>query len=62
MVESALGRRRSLAVMTLFTALFCMLFVIVQSPLFIRISSVGISLSATVSEHFCEGFTDSRGG
>ncbi|KAH0826166.1 major facilitator superfamily domain-containing protein [Lanmaoa asiatica] len=47
MVESALGRRRSLAGMTLLTAFFCMVFVLVENPFLVRVSSVGISLSAT---------------
>jgi hypothetical protein len=49
MVEGPLGRRRSLAGSTLLTAFFCMVFVLVDNPLWVRISSVGISLSATVS-------------
>lgn len=48
MVESVLGRRRSLAATTLFTAFFCVIFVLFESPLLVRLSSVGISLSATV--------------
>ncbi|KAG8214375.1 MFS general substrate transporter [Butyriboletus roseoflavus] len=48
MVESALGRRRSLAGMTLLTAFFCTAFVLVESPFLVRVTSVGISLSATV--------------
>ena len=49
MVESPLGRRRSLAGTTLLTAFFCMAFVLVDHPFWVRVSSVGISLSATVS-------------
>jgi len=48
MVESVLGRRRSLAGTTLLTAFFCMAFVLVESPFLVRVSSVGISLSSTV--------------
>ncbi|KAF9240236.1 major facilitator superfamily domain-containing protein [Melanogaster broomeanus] len=48
MVETSLGRRGSLAASTLLTAVFCVMFVNVQSPLLVRVSSVGISLSATV--------------
>ncbi|KAF8125767.1 MFS general substrate transporter [Boletus edulis] len=57
MVESALGRRRSLAGMTLLTAFFCMAFVFFESPLLVRVSSVGISLSATTMYAVLYGWT-----
>lgn len=48
MVESPLGRRGSLAATTFVTAFFCVVFALVRSALLVRVSSVGISLSATV--------------
>ncbi|KAF9222968.1 MFS general substrate transporter [Gyrodon lividus] len=57
MVESSLGRRGSLAGTTLLTAFFCMMFVHVQSPLMVRVSSVGISLSATTMYAVLYGWT-----
>lgn len=48
MVESPLGRRGSLAATTFITAFFCIVFVLVRSAFLVRVSSVGISLSATV--------------
>ncbi|KAG1732313.1 MFS general substrate transporter [Suillus lakei] len=47
MVESPLGRRGSLAATTFVTAFFCIVFALVRSALLVRVSSVGISLSAT---------------
>lgn len=49
MVDSPLGRRWSLAGSTLVTALFCLFFVFAQAPWAVTASTVGISLSATVS-------------
>lgn len=49
LIESPLGRRRSLAGSTFLTALFCWMFAIVEHPWLVRASTVGISLSATVS-------------
>ncbi|KAF8840797.1 MFS general substrate transporter [Paxillus ammoniavirescens] len=57
MVESSLGRRGSLAGTTLLTAFFCMVFVHVKSPLMVRASSVGISLSATTMYAVLYGWT-----
>ncbi|KAF8547038.1 MFS general substrate transporter [Imleria badia] len=57
MVESALGRRLSLAGTTLLTAFFCVFFVLFESPLLVRISSVGISLSATTMYAVLYGWT-----
>ncbi|KAN0074636.1 Major facilitator superfamily domain containing protein [Tylopilus felleus] len=57
MVESSLGRRRSLAATTLLTAFFCMVFVLFESPLLVRVSSVGISLTATTMYAVLYGWT-----
>ena len=48
-VDSRLGRRWSLAGSTFATALACVFFVVAQSSLAVRISTMAISLSATVS-------------
>lgn len=48
LVDSPLGRRWSLAGSTFATAIFCVFFVIAQNSLALRISTIGISLSATV--------------
>ncbi|KAH7885489.1 major facilitator superfamily domain-containing protein [Phlebopus sp. FC_14] len=57
MVETPLGRRGSLAGTTFMTAFFSMVFVLVKSPLMLRISSVGISLSATTMYAVLYGWT-----
>jgi len=57
MVESPLGRRGSLAAMTALTAMSCFMFVQVRGPLLIRLSSLGISMSSTVSIHFLRSCT-----
>lgn len=49
LVQSQLGRQYSLAVSTFITAAFCILFAIVNSRWLTRLSTIGISLSATVS-------------
>lgn len=49
LIESSLGRRWSLAGSTFVTAFFCIVFVMVESVWAVRASTVGISLSATVS-------------
>jgi hypothetical protein len=49
LIQSPLGRRLSLSFSTLTTAAFCVLFVAVESRWAVRASTVGISLSATVS-------------
>ncbi|KAG2009508.1 membrane transporter, variant 3 [Coprinopsis cinerea AmutBmut pab1-1] len=48
LIESRLGRRWSLAGSTFITAFFCVVFAMVKSTWAIRLSTVGISLSATV--------------
>ena len=53
LVETRLGRRWSLAGSTFLTALLCVLFVHARSPLALRMSTVGISLSSTVSVRWC---------
>ncbi|KII90655.1 hypothetical protein PLICRDRAFT_137021 [Plicaturopsis crispa FD-325 SS-3] len=57
MVESPLGRRWSLAGSTFVTAFFCVVFVIVETPLAVRASTVGISLSATAMYAVLYGWT-----
>ncbi|KAH7915443.1 major facilitator superfamily domain-containing protein [Hygrophoropsis aurantiaca] len=57
MVESRLGRRGSLAATTFVTAFFCVVFVLVQTPLAVRTSSVGISLSSTTMYAVLYGWT-----
>ena len=49
MVESSLGRRHFLAGATLLTTFIWMAFVLVDNPFWVRVSSVGISLSVAVS-------------
>lgn len=49
LIDSRLGRRWSLAGSTFVTAFFCWVFVVVEHPWAVRASTVGISLSATVS-------------
>ena len=48
LIESPLGRRWSLAGSTFITAVFCVVFAMVQKEWAVRLSTVGISLSATV--------------
>jgi MFS family permease len=57
MVESPLGRRGSLATTTFITAFFCIVFVLVRSAFLVRVSSVGISLSATTMYAVLYGWT-----
>lgn len=57
MVESPLGRRGSLAATTFVTAFFCIVFALVRSALLVRVSSVGISLSATTMYAVLYGWT-----
>ncbi|KAL0060024.1 hypothetical protein AAF712_013203 [Marasmius tenuissimus] len=57
MVESPLGRRWSLAGSTFVTAFFCMVFAQVQASWAVRVSSVGISLSATAMYAVLYGWT-----
>lgn len=49
LVESSLGRRWSLAGSTFVTAGFCIIFIFAESSMAVRGSTIGISLSATVS-------------
>lgn len=48
-IETRLGRRGSLAASTFTTAAFCAMFVLVESVFLVRVATVAISLSATVS-------------
>jgi hypothetical protein len=57
MVDSALGRRWSLAGSTFITAFFCAVFVMVESAWAVRASTIGISLSATVSHRHLDPTT-----
>lgn len=57
MVESPLGRRGSLAATTFVTAFFCIVFALVRSAFLVRVSSVGISLSATTMYAVLYGWT-----
>lgn len=57
MIESRLGRRLSLAGSTFITALFCIIFVLVESSWAVRASTVGISLSATTMWAVLYGWT-----
>jgi len=57
MVESALGRRWSLAGSTFITAFFCVMFVMVESAWAVRASTIGFSLSATTMWSVLYGWT-----
>jgi len=57
LVDSRLGRRWSLAGSTLLTALFCVFFIYAQGPLAVRVSTVGIGLSATAMWAVLYGWT-----
>ncbi|KAG7444386.1 MFS general substrate transporter [Guyanagaster necrorhizus] len=57
MIESSLGRRWSLAGSTFVTAIFCVVFVMVESQWAVRASTVGISLSATTMWAVLYGWT-----
>lgn len=57
MIESRLGRRWSLAGSTFVTAIFCVVFVMVESSWAVRASTVGISLSATTMWAVLYGWT-----
>ncbi|KAF8799365.1 MFS general substrate transporter [Phlegmacium glaucopus] len=57
LIESRLGRRWSLAGSTFITAFFCVVFVLVQSRWAVRLSTVGISLSATTMWAVLYGWT-----
>ncbi|KAJ3572767.1 hypothetical protein NP233_g2872 [Leucocoprinus birnbaumii] len=57
LIESSLGRRWSLAMSTFTTAAFCLVFAMGQSSWVVRISTVGISLSATTMWAVLYGWT-----
>ncbi|KDQ62758.1 hypothetical protein JAAARDRAFT_149872 [Jaapia argillacea MUCL 33604] len=57
LIESPLGRRRSLALSTFVTAFFCFVFAQVTSGWAVRASTVGISLSATTMWAVLYGWT-----
>ncbi|KAH9480727.1 putative MFS-type transporter PB1E7.08c [Psilocybe cubensis] len=57
LIESSLGRRWSLAGSTFVTAFFCILFVLVKATWAVRLSTVGISLSATAMWAVLYGWT-----
>ncbi|KXN80839.1 hypothetical protein AN958_07202 [Leucoagaricus sp. SymC.cos] len=57
LIESSLGRRWSLAASTFITAAFCVLFAMVDSTWAVRLSTVGISLSATAMWAVLYGWT-----
>ncbi|KAK0203016.1 MFS general substrate transporter [Desarmillaria ectypa] len=57
MIESRLGRRWSLAGSTFVTAIFCVVFVMVESSWAVRASTVGVSLSATTMWAVLYGWT-----
>jgi len=57
LIGSRLGRRWSLAGSTFITALFCVLFVLVQARWAVILSTVGISLSATTMWAVLYGWT-----
>jgi len=57
LVDTPLGRRGSLAWSTFATAAFCIVFVIVDGPLAIRASTVGISLCAAIMYAVLYGWT-----
>ncbi|KDR82970.1 hypothetical protein GALMADRAFT_238679 [Galerina marginata CBS 339.88] len=57
LIESSLGRRWSLAGSTFVTAFFCIVFVLVTETWAVRMSTVGISLSATAMWAVLYGWT-----
>ncbi|KAF8953239.1 major facilitator superfamily domain-containing protein [Flammula alnicola] len=57
LIESRLGRRWSLAGSTFVTAFFCVVFVLVTSTWAVRLSTIGISLSATAMWAVLYGWT-----
>jgi len=57
LVESSFGRRWSLAGSTFLTAFLCVIFVKVDGPLLLRVSSVGISLASTAMYAILYGWT-----
>jgi len=59
LVETPLGRRWSLALSTFTTAMFCLVFVIVEKTWAVRTTTVVICLSATVRVlNICAFLTD----
>ncbi|KAF8895585.1 major facilitator superfamily domain-containing protein [Infundibulicybe gibba] len=61
MIESSLGRKWSLAGTTFVTAFFCTVFVMVQSAWAVRLSTVGISLSATAAKRWTPEIFGTKG-
>jgi hypothetical protein len=57
MIESPLGRRKSLALSTFVTAMCCFAFVQVQSKSGVMWSTIGVSLSSTVMWAVLYGMT-----
>jgi len=57
LVESSFGRRWSLAGSTFLSAFFCTVFVKVEDPLFLKASTVGVSLAATAMWAILYGWT-----
>lgn len=57
MIESPLGRRKSLALSTFVTALFCFAFVQVESKTGVMWSTIGVSLASTVMWAVLYGMT-----
>lgn len=57
LIESRLGRQLSLAGSTFFTAFFCALFAVAHETWTVRLSTVGISLSATTMWAVLYGWT-----
>lgn len=57
MIESSFGRRWSLAMSTFVTAAFCVAFVFAESSFFVRLSTIGISLSSTTMWAVLYGWT-----
>ncbi|EKM79586.1 hypothetical protein AGABI1DRAFT_74699 [Agaricus bisporus var. burnettii JB137-S8] len=57
LIESSLGRRLSLAASTFITAVFCVVFIMVESTWAVRLSTMGVSLSATAMWAVLYGWT-----
>lgn len=57
LVDSSFGRRWSLAGSTFLTAFFCAVFVKVDGPLLLRVSTVGTSLASTTMWGILYGWT-----
>ncbi|KAL5524378.1 hypothetical protein ACEPAF_9518 [Sanghuangporus sanghuang] len=57
MIESSFGRRWSLAGSTFVTAAFCVFFIYSESSFFVRVTTIGISLSSTTMWAVLYGWT-----